>query len=1175
MRSFSTFPGFQGIARCRGMAALLAIIIFVLSSPPRTQSQALQGITGTVTDASGAVVPNATVTVTNDATAVSKTGTTGSAGTYQFTDLIPGGYTVKVESPGFQTSIHNGVTIDVSKVSTVDAVLQPGRTEQTVNVTENVVALDTTQPALGTTIENKVVQELPNEVSGGRGRQIDQFVFLAPGVTGGTFSKRINGGVDFESEVVFNGIPMAQSETQGFQTIWNPPFELVNEFNVLRSSFSAQYGLAQGVITYNTASGTNQLHGDGFELIRNNFFDAKGAYNPAVPVDKENNYGFSIGGPIRIPHLYNGKDRTFFHLSMEWYRENVTQTGFFSLPTPAEKAGDFSGLVDSNGKQIPIFNPAAGQPGSCNANGNTPGTPFKGNIIPQACFSPTSAGLLQYLPNPALPGFTNNSSSLEGVVPTRQNPWGFTIDHNITDKQSIHWAEWRDRQTTYGDNAGTHLPFSSPLADKTYYPDLGTVFILNYANAITPHLVMTAGASWLGELNFQIPQRTGAQPVLFAAPGAPIVPGINFSGPLSPQNFGSSNTNSINRKLGIVLENNWLWIKGKHTFNIGGEFRRTYQDDNECQQCAGNFNFSNNQTADPTNLGSTGNAFASYLLGTVDSVTRIGSQEERLRNFDVSPYIQDDIKWSPRLTFNIGIRWDVMVPFTAVGNPIVYFDSKIPNPGAGGRLGAATKFGNCAGCAGLDRAAIHWNHFSPRTGFSYELNNKTVLQGGFSMNYLDGGAYEYGTSKVAVNYGNLLLGSFSRASTGSTNPGFGSWDANVVPFPALTPFSPSLGVGTFINAFDPANDGIAPYVLVWNIGIQRELPFNMFLSANYTGNRGNRLPGQLNPINQLPPQFLAQYGSNLGQPYATTGVALGIPLPFPNFLTVEPSATVLQALRPYPQFTGNNGGIFNNFDDTGSSLYHAMQLQVEKRYTNGLSFLVSYNLSRMMSNTNSGFTSFAANSLNKNNQKAEWSIDNNDQTHAINIAATYELPFGKGRPFMNRGGVVNAILGGWQISPLLTYATGTPLYSGNPGGSVFVAGDPLGNNCAPCNRANVVSTSNMQFSYNNVYQGLPVINKADFSDPGLWVLGNAPRVLGQLRGQFLSNENVALSKYFSFGERVKLKLEVEYFNVLNRVNFAGGNCGPDLNFEDANFGKSINCQNNTQRQGQGHLEIRF
>jgi len=1116
---------------------------------PHAIAQALQGITGTVTDQTGAVVPNATVTAKNDATGVSKTATTNTAGSYQFNDLLPGTYTVRIEMQGFQTSVHNGVGVEVAKISTVDAVLTAGSTTQSVEVKEAVIALDTTQPELGTTLENKVVQELPNEVTGGRGRQIDNFVFLAPGVTGGTFSKRINGGVDFENEVVFNGVPMAQSETQGFQTIWNPPFELVNQYDVLRSSFSAQYGLAQGVVTYNTKSGTNEFHGDAFEIIRNDFFDARGAYNATTPIDKEHNYGFSFGGPVWIPKVYNGKNRTFFWLSFEWYRQDNTDTSFVSLPTAAEKAGNFNGVAT-------IYDPRTGQP-------------FAGDIIPTNRFSAASQQLLQYLPDPSLPGYENNQQSLRGVIPTRQNPWGFTIDHNLTDTQSLHWTMWRDKWTSYGTETGSRFPTSNPLTSNIYQPDLGTVFLLNYANAITPHLVMTVGASWLGELNDQISQR-GTKLDFGPAPLAPQVPGIRFSGPLNPSDLGSPWIESINRKLGIVLDNNWQWVHGKHTFNIGGEIRRTYQDDNECQQCAGNFVFSNNQTAQPGTLAG-GNAFASFLLGEVDSASRIGSQEERLRNKDFSFYTQDDWKLTQRLTVNLGVRWDIMVPFTAVGNYIVYFDSKIPNPAAGGILGAATKFGNCSGCAGIDRAAIHWGHISPRGGFSYELNDKTVLQGGFSWNYLDGGAYEYGTSKVAVNYGNLLLGSFSRASTGSTTAGFGNWDTNTAPFPAPLPFSPGLGVGSFINAFNPSQDGVAPYDVVWSVGVQRELPYNMLFSGFYTGNRAIHLPAQLNVINQLNPAYLS-LGSLLGENILSPGaIAAGIQQPFPGFAALYgSSATVLQALRPYPQYSGGSGGIFDNFDDNGASLYNAMQLTLEKRYTNGLSFLVSYNLSKMMSNTNSGFTSFAANSLNKTNQKAEWSIDNNDQTNMINIAGTYELPFGKGRPYMNRGGIANAVLGGWQISPLLQYATGTPLWSGT-GGSVYVAGDPLGNACAPCNRANVVSNSNMMFSYNNVYKGLPVINAKDFSDPGPWVLGNAPRVLGQLRNPWGMNENVAMAKYFAIGERVRLKLEVEYFNVLNRVIFGG----PNLNFNDPNFGLVINSQANTQRQGQAHFAITF
>jgi hypothetical protein len=240
-----------------------------------------------------------------------------------------------------------------------------------------------------------------------------------------------------------------------------------------------------------------------------------------------------------------------------------------------------------------------------------------------------------------------------------------------------------------------------------------------------------------------------------------------------------------------------------------------------------------------------------------------------------------------------------------------------------------------------------------------------------------------------------------------------------------------------------------------------------------------------------------------------------------------------------------------------------MQIQLQKRYTNGLSFLVSYNLSKMMSNTNSGFTSFVSSSLDKNNQKAEWSVDNNDQTHIVNIAATYELPFGKGRKYMsNSSRLADAALGGWQVSPLLTYATGGPL-------QVTVPGDPLGNGTS--NRPNLVAGKTLQYSYSNVYNGLPVLNSAAFSDPGKWVIGNEPRYVSGMRNPFQLNENIALAKYFALTEKVKLKLEVEFFNSLNRVIFGG----PNTSLLDTDFGKVIRSQSNSPRQGQAHLEVRF
>jgi hypothetical protein len=288
-------------------------------------------------------------------------------------------------------------------------------------------------------------------------------------------------------------------------------------------------------------------------------------------------------------------------------------------------------------------------------------------------------------------------------------------------------------------------------------------------------------------------------------------------------------------------------------------------------------------------------------------------------------------------------------------------------------------------------------------------------------------------------------------------------------------------------------------------------------------------------------------------------IAAGIKIPYAGFLNdFGGSATVLQALRPYPQYSG----IFNNFDDNGSSLYNAAQVQVEKRYTNGLSFLVSYTLSRSLANTSSGFTSFTQTSLNKNNQAAEWGVSSADQPQLLNIAGTYELPIGPGKPILNRHDWVGKVFGGWQFSPLLQYQSGSPF------GAIGAAGDPLGNGF---NRANIIAGAPINLNYGNVYSGQPVFNVNAFADPGLWVPGNQKANNTLLRSPAGLNENVALAKSFPIGEHVKAKLEMEYFNVLNRVIFGG----PDTNIADANFGKVINSQANTQRQGQAHFTLSF
>ncbi len=877
-------------------AIQLLTLCFVLFAARGVWAQANAGVTGTVTDASGAVVPDATVTITNEGTSVSTKAVTTGAGAYAVTGLTPGAYTVTVEKPGFKKSVQSHVNVEVTVNATVPVTLTTGAATETVQVDAQQITLNTTQPQIGSTIEPTVVKSLPTAL-GGRGRQVDGLQLLAPGTTGNTFSHRISGGVDFEQEILYNGVPAPQPETEGYTVNFNPPFEMVSEFRVERSTFSAQYGLGQGALTYQMASGTNRYHGDLFEINRNSFFDSEGFFNnkyhsstPGVPTDHENNYGFTVGGPVWIPKVYNGRDKTFFHYSQEWYKQNSQDTDVSTVPTALEKTGNFSDFVDGKtGALIPIFDPLTGQQ-------------FPGNVIPVNRFSSTSAALLQYIPNPDRPGsgiggLDSNKSFTPFINPHIQNVWGFTIDQNLNQRQSLHYSMWRNSFSNYSFDNPPLVIQPNPLNSMKYEPAKGSGFLLTYNNAISPNLIMTAGAAWIGEINNQFNQ-TKFNPTQVA--DGIIPPYIVWDGQHTLTKWGTQGSwlQSINRKLGIAIENNYLYTKGRNTYNFGIDIRRSYQDDNEDQTQGGQFSFSQRTTADPNNLDTTGSAFASFLLGQVDQANRSNSQELRLRNLAISPYIQDDIKLTPKLTVNLGLRWDVQVPFTENNNLIVFFNPDTPNPAAGGRLGAATKFGNGPGLANFNRAATHFGHFGPRVGFAYQVSPKMVVQGGFSVAFLNGGAYEYGTSKTAVNYGNLLVGSFTRLSSGTRTPTYGNWDATQLPNPAPTPFSSSLGVGTQINDFSH-DDGFAPYSQQWNANVQRELGWNTFVQAAWVGNRVIHLPSQLNAPNQLDPKYLA-LGSDLALSFQDgSAQAAGFALPYPNFVS-DFKGSALVATSPDP-----------------------------------------------------------------------------------------------------------------------------------------------------------------------------------------------------------------------------------------------------------------------------------
>ena len=585
----------------RPVVACLALLLSV--APLRAQVQS--GINGTVVDPSQAVISGARVTITNTSTGVVSNTVTSSGGTFNAVGLIPGDYSVVVDASGFRRS-RTTVVVEIAKMSSVTVSLVPGAATETVNVTGTTISLNTTSPEVGTTLEPELVNVAPIEIQG-LARQIDSFSYLAPGVQGSANYHNINGGVTYENEVQFNGVPVAFVQFQGNQTNVNPPYEAVNEFRVATSTFNAQYGIGQGAVTFSLASGTNSFHGDAFEILRNQLFDSAGffptRFSPSgtaePPINQQNDYGFTVGGPVWIPKVYNGRNRTFFHVSFDWFRQNQAQNSIGTVPTAAMKTGDFSNFVDSSGTLIPIYDP-------------TTGHPFLDNKIPQQRFSALSQSLLASIPDPDTAGINSGlqSNKLPAIhsIPIRQNLWDYTIDENLTTRHNIHFSQWRDTTTSPSFTSAPIVPATNPLQSQINSTNEGTGYVLNYAFTINPRLVMTAGADAIGNI---IGQHNANNNVSFGAVEAgTTLPLTTFDGQNNPTNWGVNGgayleccsgglTVNNNRMLGVAVVNNWLWTKNRHTFNFGVQARRTYQDIIKCVFCSGTFNFSQRTTSTP------------------------------------------------------------------------------------------------------------------------------------------------------------------------------------------------------------------------------------------------------------------------------------------------------------------------------------------------------------------------------------------------------------------------------------------------------------------------------------------------------------------------------------------------------------------------------------------------
>jgi Carboxypeptidase regulatory-like domain/TonB dependent receptor len=1130
-----------------GRLSLLALS-FVFATYAQTT---LGTITGRVTDTSGATVSAASVTATNAATGVIYRTETNPAGNYVLQQLAIGNYDVAIEAKGFRRYVHSGVTLNVAQTVTLNAALELGQVEQSVEVTGDVSTLQTSTSDLGTTIDRSKLMQLPLFV-GGKPRDLEQFTLISPGVTGDTTNTQINGSPSRGKEVLVDGVASTGIESGGtIPGTARPSAETIGEFRLVRANFNAEYGRTGGGIeVFTTRSGTNDFHGAAFDILRNDKFDARGFFLPTVAVNRQNEYGASLGGPVILPKLYNGRNKTFFFFVYGGYRyrQGAPNTQA-SLPPNDFRNGDFSRAGTT------IYDPASTVFGGSSVTK----TPFPNNQIPASRFSTVSTAVLSVLPAPVNNGLFNNYISTgRGYVDEDQ--YNIKIDHSFGDKNRLSGYYYRDHLTQFDPTGGgsDRAAIAGPATEGA--------LILNHNHwvritddhiispTITNHVNLGFTRFWITQdsasLNQDWPQKLGLTGINTANNNS--FPCIDLtSGGYTRLGHPNCNARALQTNNLFQADESLSAVRGAHNlkFGFGYRFMETNGIDNF--QAPGYFQFNAIETGLP-NQNRTGNVVASFLLGAVDSGTyRVIAYYPRNRYQYIDAYAQDDWKISSKLTVNYGLRYEIFFPRYEKLDNLSAFDPTVTNPTAGSRPGALTFLGNGPGRDGRRSFAdTYYKAFGPRLGFAYQVTPKTVLRAGYGVYYAAGNAAAGLRDSLSQIYGFSSTPVFASLNQGAT-PAF-YWDGGFPKnFPKPPIISPTAANNTNVRTI-LRGDGRPPYFQNWSLTVQRELAPRVSLEAAYLGTKGTRLGNGLVHMNELNPAYLA-YGSLLSQPYnSAAAIAAGIVAPYPGF-----SGSVAQALRPYPQYLD----IWDRASPDGNSTYHALQTQLTVRAARGLDVQLSYTYSKSISDTDvlagggpGGQTFY--------NRRLEKAIADTDVPNNLAIAYSYELPFGPGKPWLNHGGVAAHVLGGWIFTGIQQYYSGVPI--------VLTATNtlPLFTQAL---RPDVIPGVTRQLGGGNFDPATDRwINPAAFSVPGPLRFGTAARSYTDLRAPNTYNENFGLMKRISFLERYSLTIRGEFFNAFNRVVFGA----PAGNVSNGNFGR-VTSQANTPRQGQVSARFEF
>jgi hypothetical protein len=1156
--------GQQQFWRWSIIAALVMLLSSVVAMATAGAQETGGGISGTVSDAQQGTLPGVLVTLRNEGTNATMTATTNDEGLFNFPFVAIGRYTLTAALQGFATAKQEHIEVRVADRLRIDLGMQVGALSEEVTVAAGAPLLETSTASRGFVIERAQVEDLPL-----LGRNPFSLAVLSPGVqytpalasrsnrpfdNGGMDNFAINGGRAYTNEFLLDGVPNSGTETTNPNNLsFVPSPDATAEFRVQTSIYDAQYGrTGGGVVNVVLKSGTNAFHGALYQYYRDESLNANTFDANRGGVAKAGLYwrqpGAMVSGPVKIPGVYDGKDKTFFMYSWEQIRSEVPFPQVYTVPTALERQGDFSQTRTADGRPVTIYDPLTTRL----VNGTYVRDAFPGNRIPANRIDPVAQAILAKVPMPNANSLVNNLLVPDNARADKYDQHVVKVDQVMGQSQRFFARFARNKRTEINDYAA-FAPEASPWYQHGR-TNLGLA--AEHTAVLSPSLVLSSRVGFIRHEFYVQVHGDGYNPADLGFPanytnavGRQTFPQIQWDGFTT---FGSTfggNNGSV-----FTTSDVWSWSEvlsktmGNHQFKFGGEFRALINNQQNPTSSAGRFTFNRAFTqADPTRADVTaGNSVASLLLGyPADSSTTANPSLVPInplinyRSNYTGVFVQDDWRVTPKLTVNAGLRWDYESPNVEKNNQQnIGFDASATSPlqVSGLSLRGGLLFATDDNRMPFKRDL---NNFQPRIGMTYQLTDKTVMRGGYALAYLP--TFDHGQ-----NNGFSLNTTLVASTDGGITPS--ATLRNPYPAGIDQPVGSSQGLGTLLGRpFTYSNpDRTIPYVHQFSVGVQREIPGNMVLDAAYVGSRTRGLIVNKG-INEITAEQLAQGNAMLVQ----------VANPFQGRLPGTPfnGATVplQQLVRPYPQF----GSITEDRRSLGVNDYDSLQLSLNKRMSKGVQFLVSYTYSRAMEEV--GYL----------NNQDDWNqllrvVTVGDSPHRLMLSGNWSLPF-----FSNSKGVVGSLLGGWQANGIVVFQSGLP--TGGPNalaaGGAFLVGDPKIDNPTLARWFNTCTQA-----LNGTRQ-----NCATPDEPIAWqiqppfTLRTLPTRFDEIRTKRPGLVDFSFFKTFTLPATMKLQVRVESFNLFNTPWFGA----PNVTATNAAFGTVTPTQANDPRNIQLGVRLQF